>query len=84
MPPVKPVGRPQTTGLREVVNAILYFLCRCCPACDFDGVSSELDGIALFTRLAGRCDLVAHKSASADSGMQGRGAQGQPVHRRHR
>jgi transposase len=31
MPPVKAVGRPRTTDLREVVNAILYVLRAGCP-----------------------------------------------------
>ncbi len=31
MPPAKAVGRPRTTDLREVVNAILYVLRAGCP-----------------------------------------------------
>ena len=31
MPPPKPLGRPRTTALRDVVNAILYMLRSGCP-----------------------------------------------------
>ena len=31
MPPAKAVGRPRTTDLREVVNAIVYLLRSGCP-----------------------------------------------------
>ena len=59
LPRAKALGRPRTTALREVVNAILYLLRSGCPwrmlPRDFP---ATLDGAALLLSLAGRRHLV--------------------------
>ena len=60
MPPAKAVGRPRTTDLREVVNAIVYLLrSGCHGACCRRTAAAAFDGAALLLRLAGRRDMAA-------------------------
>ena len=85
LPPANAVGRPRTTDLREVVNAILYLLrSGLSVAHAADGISAALDGAALFLRLAGQCDMATDQSSSTDGGARGRGTRGQSVRRRDR
>ncbi len=51
LPPPKPVGRPRTTDLREVVDPV-YRDDRLSVGATAEGLSAAVDGAALFLRLA--------------------------------
>ena len=54
LPPPKRLGRPRTTAMHEVVNAILY-MAHVLPVADVaEGLSTEEHGSGLFLRLAHR------------------------------
>ena len=53
LPPARHLGRPRTTDLREVVNALLYMMRTGCPMAHVaERVSATFDGAALFLCLA--------------------------------
>ena len=86
LPRAKALGRPRTTALREVVNAILYLLrsFRLSMAHAAPGLPATLDGAALLLSLAGRRHLGRGQPATAGRGARGRGPRGRPVGRYHR
>ena len=85
LPRAKALGRPRTTALREVVNAILYLLrSGLSMAHAAPGLPATLDGAALLLSLAGRRHLGRGQPATAGRGARGRGPRGRPVGRYHR
>ena len=82
LPRAKALGRPRTTALREVVNAILGE--RLSMAHAAPGLPATLDGAALLLSLAGRRHLGRGQPATAGRGARGRGPRGRPVGRYHR
>ena len=79
MPPAKAVGRPRTTDLREVVNAIVYLLRSGCP---WRLLPKDFPPRSTVQRYfyAWRDDATWRRHG----GAQGRGTRGQPVRRRDR
>ena len=85
MPAPQALGRPRTTDLREVVNAILYVLRSGCPwrllPKDFPPRSTVQRYFAAWRDDALWARINHHLLMG---GPRGRGARGQPIGRRHR
>ena len=85
MPPPKVVGRPRTTDLREVVNAILYVLRSGCPwrllPKDFPPRSTVQRYFAAWREDDLWARIHPHLLMAPRGG---RGTRGQPIRRRHR
>jgi hypothetical protein len=72
LPLAKKLGRPRTTEMRDVVNAMLYLLTTGCPvAAAAKGISAVFDGAAVFLPLAGRRVVADNQPFAGDAGARG-------------
>ncbi|CCV09066.1 transposase [Mesorhizobium metallidurans STM 2683] len=85
LPGAKPTGRPRTTELRSVVDALLYIAWTGCPVAGVAGsLPAGFDGSTLFLCLAGQWAVEDHQLPSGGRGTPDPWSRGEPERQRHR